>query len=210
MRWAFTRSSKTVKQPVLFHALVWFSRARGPHTLIGRGKSPFHPRSRCFVSAWVLDLRTNTDWFRVINVPFLWSTIYPANFDTFNGHLELVLSAGISTFLVFFLPSYWILCTIRSTSYKKIVPHTQLAMKWFTQMTKTLKTLFCFISYHPSPMQPAGKVQSFGLEGCRYSKGGQIKTNFSLFSFVCVCVCVWEVFLAAWNNIATFFFVCVC
>ena len=39
-------------------------------------------------------------------------------------------------------------------------------------------------------MQPAGKVQSFGLEGCRYSEGGQIKTNFSLFSFLCVCVCV--------------------
>ena len=81
-------------------------------------------------------------------------------------------------------------------------------MKWFTQMTKTLKTLFCFISYHPSPMQPAGKVQSFGLEGCRYSKGGQIKTNLLLFSFVCVCVCVWEVFLAAWNNIATFVLFC--
>ena len=90
MRWAFTRSSETVKQPVLFYALVWFSHARGPHTLIGRGKSPFHPRSRCFVSAWVLDLRKNTGWFTGEKVPFLWSTIYPANFDTFNGHLELV------------------------------------------------------------------------------------------------------------------------
>ena len=129
MRWAFTRSSETVKQPVLFYALVWFSHARGPHTLIRRGKSPFHPRSRCFVSAWVLDLRTNTGWFRVIKVPFLWSTIYPANFDTFNGHLELVPS-GISPFIVFFWPSmrryisYWILCSLRSTSYKIIVPHT--------------------------------------------------------------------------------------
>ena len=73
--------------------------------------------------------------------------------------------------------------------YKIIVPHTQLAIKWFTQMTKTLKTLFFFICYHPSPRQPAGKVQSFGPEGWGYSEGGQIKTNFSLFSFVCVGVC---------------------
>ena len=75
-----------------FYALVWFSQARGPHTLIGRGKSPFHSRSRCFISAWVLDLRKNTGWFSGEKVPFLWSTIYPANFDTFNGHLELVPS----------------------------------------------------------------------------------------------------------------------
>ena len=104
MRWAFTRSSETVKQPVLFYALVWFSHARGPHTLIGRGKSPFHPRCRCFVSAWVLDLRKNTGWFTGEKVPFLWSIIYP-NFGTFNGHLELVPS-GISPLIVFFfLPS---------------------------------------------------------------------------------------------------------
>ena len=94
------------------------------------------------------------------------------------------------------------LCSLRSTSYKIIVPHTQLATKWFTQMTKTLKTLFFFICYHPSSRQPAGKVQSFGPEGWGYSEGGQIKTNFSLFSFVCMCVCVCEVFLATWNNIA--------
>ena len=129
MRWAFTRSSETVKQPVLFYALVTFSHARGPQTPIGRGKSPFHPRSRCLVSAWVLDLRKNTGWFTGEKVPFLWSTIYPANFDTFNGHLELVPS-GISPFIVFFWPSmrryisYWILCSLRSTSYKIIVPHT--------------------------------------------------------------------------------------
>ena len=105
MRWAFTRSSETVKQPVLFYALVWFSHARGPHTLIGRGKSPFHPRSRCFVSAWVLDLRKNTGSFTGEKVPFLWSIIYPANFGTFNGHLELVPS-GISPLIAFFfLPS---------------------------------------------------------------------------------------------------------
>ena len=33
-------------------------------------------------------------------------------------------------------------------------------------------------------------VRSLGPEGWGYSEGGQIKTNFSLFSFVCVCVCV--------------------
>ena len=105
MRWAFTKSSETVKQPVLCYALVWFSHARGPHTLIGRGKSPFHPRSRCFVSAWLLDLGKNTGWFTGKKVLFLWSTIYLANFDTFNGHLELVPS-GISPLIVFFfLPS---------------------------------------------------------------------------------------------------------
>ena len=82
------------------------------------------------------------------------------------------------------------LCSLRSTGYKIIVPHTQLATKWFTQMTKTVKTLFFFICYHPSSRQPAGKVQSFGPEGWGYSEGGQIKTNFSLFSFVCMCVCV--------------------
>ena len=104
MRWAFTRSSETVKQPVLFYALVWFSCARWPHTLVGRGKSPFHPRSRCYVSASVLDLLLKKGWFTSEKVPFLWSTIYPANFDTFNGLLELVPS-GISPFLVFFWPS---------------------------------------------------------------------------------------------------------
>ena len=57
-------------------------------------------------------------------------------------------------------------------------------------MTKTLKTLFFFICYHPSPRQPVENVRSFGPEGWGYSEGGQIKTNFSLFSFVCVCVCV--------------------
>ena len=166
MQWAFTRSSVTVKQPVLFYALVWFSRARGPHTLTGRGKSPFHPlRSRCFFLAWVLDLRKNRGWFTAEKVPFLWSTIYPANFGKKkNGHLELVPSS-ISPFLV--LPSirrYGIeyLALLRNTSYKILVPHTQLAIKWFAQMTKTLKTLFFFIFYHPSPRQPAGKVQGFG------------------------------------------------
>ena len=124
MRWAFTRTSETLKQPVLFYALVWFSHALGPHSLIGCGKSPFHPRTGCFVSAWVLDLRKNTGWFTGEKGPFLWSTIYPANFDTFNGDLELVPS-GISSFLVFFFTldetiSYWILCSLGSTSYKSV------------------------------------------------------------------------------------------
>ena len=88
MRWAFTRISETVKQPVLFYAVVWFSHARGSHPFIGRGKSPFHPLSRCFVSAWVLDLFKNTSWFTGEKVPFLSLTIYPANLDTFNGHLS--------------------------------------------------------------------------------------------------------------------------
>ena len=44
-------------------------------------------------------------WFTGEN-PFLWSTIYPANFDNFYGLLELVPS-GISPFLVFFWPSMW-------------------------------------------------------------------------------------------------------
>ena len=83
-------------------------RARGPHTLTGRGKYPFHPlRSRCFVSARVLDLRKNTGWFTVEKVPFPWSTIYPDNFGKKKkkkkiGHLELVPSS-IRPFLV--LPS---------------------------------------------------------------------------------------------------------
>ena len=90
--------------------------------------------------------------------------------------------------------SYWILCSLRSTSDKKIVPNTQLAIKWFTQKTKIRKTLFFFICYYPSSRQPAGKVQSFGPEGWGYSEGGQIKTNFSLFCFVCICVCVRSIF----------------
>ena len=122
-----------------------FARAWGPHTLIGYGKSPFHPRSGCFVSAWVLDLCKNTGWFTGGKGPFLWSTIYPANFDTFNGHLELVPSGNflLVPFLSFFFTldetiSYWLLCSLRSTSHNIIFSHTQLAIRWYTQMTKTL------------------------------------------------------------------------
>ena len=104
---------------------------------------------------------------------YFWSTIYPANFGKKNnnnnnnkiGHLELVPSS-VSPFLV--LPSirryrieYLALYAVLATKYL-LHTHTQLAIKWFTQMTKTLKTLFFFIFYHPSPREPAGKVQSFG------------------------------------------------
>ena len=198
MRWAFTRSSETVKQPVLFYALVWFSRARGPHTLTGRGKSPFHPlRSRCFVSERVLDLRKNTGWFTVEKVPFPWSTIYPANF----GHLELVPSS-ICPFLV--LPSirryrieYLALYAVL-LSYKRLVPHTQLAIKCFTQMTKTLKTFFSSTIRLQGSLLEKSRASGQGPGGWGYSEGGQIKTNFSLCFFFCVC----EVFVAAWNNSA--------
>ena len=121
--------------PFLCPRMIWFSRARVPHTLTGRGKSPFHPlRSRCFVSAWVLDLRKITGWLTVEKVPFLWSTIYPANFGKKKsnnnnkkiGHLELV-PFSISPFLVVTFDktiSYWILGSLRSTSYKILVTYT--------------------------------------------------------------------------------------
>ena len=94
-------------------------------------------RSRCFVSAWVLDLRRITGWLTVEKVPFLWSTVYPANFGQNNNnnnnnnnnkieHLELVPSS-ISPFLVVTFDktiSYWILGSLRSTSYKILVTHT--------------------------------------------------------------------------------------
>ena len=104
MQWAFTRSSETVKQPVLFYALVWFSHARGPHTLIRRGKSPFTLAPDFSFQLGFLIYFKRKGWFTSEKVLFLWSTIYPANFDTFNGLLELVPS-GISPFLVFFWPS---------------------------------------------------------------------------------------------------------
>ena len=121
-----SRSSETLKQSVLLHAFVWFSRARRAHTLTGRGKSPFHPlRTRCFVSSWVLYLLKNTGWFTVEKVSFLWSTIYPANFGKKKkkkkiGHLELVPSSISPSLVFFFLTfdktiSYWILGPLRST-----------------------------------------------------------------------------------------------
>ena len=147
MRWAFTRTSETVKQHVLFLCLCMIFARRGSHTLIGCGKSPFHPRSRCFVSAWVLDLRSICE-----------------NLHQFLSCLFLTLDETIS---------YWILCSLRSTSYKIIVPPTH---NWLSdgipKWPKTLKTLSFLICYHPSTRQPARKVQSFGLEGWGYSEGG--------------------------------------
>ena len=55
---------------------------------------------------------------------------------------------------------------------------------------QNLKKLVLFYLLTSVPRQPAGKVQSFGLEGWGYSEGVQIKANFSLFSFVSVSVCV--------------------
>ena len=51
------RNCKTARP---FYALVGCLRkAREPHTLTGRGKSPFHPCSRHFVLASVLKPRKN-------------------------------------------------------------------------------------------------------------------------------------------------------
>ena len=105
MRWAFTRSSETVKQPALFlcpcmiFARAWASHAHRPWQI---SFSPSLQMFRFSVGSW------STLKYGLIydeKVPFLWSIIYPANFDTFNGHLELVPS-GISPLIVFFfLPS---------------------------------------------------------------------------------------------------------
>ena len=160
-----------------FRARVCLTRSQGVANLL----FTLCARSRCFVSAWVLDLRKITGWLTVEKVPFLRSTIYPGNFGKKKnnnnnkiGHLELVPSS-ISPFLV--LPSirryrieYLALYAVLATEYLLHThTHTQLAIKWFTQMTKTLKTLFFFICYHPSPRQPAGKVQSSAwnnITGC--------------------------------------------
>ena len=157
-RWSFL-------YPRMIIARSW----RGPHTLTGRGKSPFHPRSRCFVSAWVLDLRKNTGWFTVEKVPFLWSTSYPAKFGAFNGDPELVPSS-IGPFLVFFWPS------IRRYRIEYLALYAALATTSYFFHTHTLGyqnglpsddqnpenlVLFLFATIRPSG-QPPGKVQSFG------------------------------------------------
>ena len=68
-------------------------------------------------------------------------------------------------------------------------------------MTETLKTLFFFICYHPSPGQPTGTVYELRVWGLGVKWGWANKTNFSLFlCFVC------EVFLAAWSNVAGSFY----
>ena len=87
------------------YALVWFCHARGPHTLIGRGKVLLFTLAPdvSFQRGFLIYVKIQAD-LQAKKFLFLWSTIYPANFDTFNGHLELVPS-GISPFLVFFWPS---------------------------------------------------------------------------------------------------------
>ena len=128
--------------------------------------------SRCFVSAWVLDLRKNAGWFTVEKVPFLWSTSYPAKFGAFNGDLELVPSS-IGPFLVFFWPS------IRRYRIEYLAIYAALATKYFFHTrthTRTLGyqnalpnddqnpknlVLFLFATIRPSG-QPPGKVQGFG------------------------------------------------
>ena len=207
MRWAFTRSSETVKQPVLLYALVWFSHPRGPHTLIWCGKSPFHPRSRCFVSAWVLDLHKNKGWFTVEKVPFLWSIIYPANFGTFNAHLELEPS-GISPLLVFFWPSirryrieYLALYAVLATKY---LCHTH---NWLSYSLPKWRNPYKPFSFLSATIRPRGslrkKSRASGTGAGGIVRVGKSKLTFHCFFF---CACVFEVFLAAWNNIAGCFF----
>ena len=125
--WASTRSSKTVKQPVLFLcpcmilARAWASHA---HRAWQISFSPSLP-DVSFQRGFLIYLKKG--WFTGEKVPFLWSTIYPANFDTFYGLLELVPSGSVP-FLSFF-DLRWDgivlnICSLRSTSYKIIVPHT--------------------------------------------------------------------------------------
>ena len=56
-------------------------------------------------------------------------------------------------------------------------------------MTKNLKTLFFFYLLPSVPEAAFGKSPELRARGLGH-EGGQIKTNFSLFSFVCVCHCV--------------------
>ena len=93
MRWAFTRSSEAIKQPVLFHAVT---RSRGVANLLFTLAPDVS-----FQRALLIHVKLRA---YLQSSPFLRSTIYPANFGTFNWHLELVPS-GISPFLVFFWPS---------------------------------------------------------------------------------------------------------
>ena len=175
MRWTFTRSSATAKQVVLFipsygyrAKLTRASHAQGVKNLL------FPLCSRCFVSAWVLDLRKNAGWFTVEKVPFFWSTSYPAKFGAFNWDLELVPSS-IGPFLVFFWPS------IRRYRIEYLAIYAALATKYFFHThththTRTLGyqnglpnddqnpknlVLFLFATIRPSG-QPPGKIQGFG------------------------------------------------
>ena len=109
-----------------FYTLVWLSREADEGLTRSQGvKNLLFPLcSRCFVSAWVLDLRKNAGWFTVEKVPFFWSTSYPAKFGAFNGDLELVPSS-IGPFLVFFWPS------IRRYRIEYLAIYAALATKYF-------------------------------------------------------------------------------
>ena len=96
MRWAFTRSSETIKQPVLFHAVT---RSRGVANLLFT-LAPDVSFQRALLIYVKIRAYLQSKKFHFSGRQF----IQAANFGTFNGHLELVPS-GISPFLVFFWPS---------------------------------------------------------------------------------------------------------
>ena len=179
----------------------------------------FSPSALQVFRSWGLDLHKNTGWFTVEKVSFLWSTVYPATFGKKKKitkyrtpRVSTLKHQSLSCLFCTFdkTMSYWILGPLRSTSYKIIVPHTQLAIRWFTQMTKTLKTVFFFIFLPYVPKRPRGKSPELragapGAEGIVRTGRLKLTTNFSMFFLVCVCVCVSEVFVAAWNNSASCF-----
>ena len=142
-----------------FRARVGLTRSQGVANLLSTLCAP----DVSFQRGFLIYVKIRAD---LQSKKFHFSTIYPANFGINKkkiGHLELV-PPSISPFLV--LPSirrYRVEClALYAVLATKYLFHTQLAIKWFTQMTKTLKTLFFFTFYHSSPRQPAGKVQIFG------------------------------------------------
>ena len=149
----------------------------------------FSPSALQVFRSWGLDLHKNTGWFTVEKVSFLWSTVYPATFGKKKKitkyrtpRVSTLKHQSLSCLFCTFdkTMSYWILGPLRSTSYKIIVPHTQLAIRWFTQMTKTLKTVFFFylltIRPQETPWQKS-RASGWGPGGWGYSEDGQIKTN---------------------------------
>ena len=77
----------------------------------------------------------------------------------------------------------------RYTVHKIIVPHTQLAIKWFNQMTKTLKPCSCL----SATIRPRGssleKSKASGPRAGGIVKVGKLKLTFDCF-VLSVCVCV--------------------
>ena len=224
MRRAFTESSETVKQPVLCYAFVWFSRARTPHTLTGRGKSPFHPlRSRCFVRGVSIYIKIRADLqskkFHFSGLQFIQLPLVRKKKQQQNiGHPELVPSS-ISPSLVFFAPSirrcrieylalYAVLalennCSTDTISYQMVYPNDQNPKN---------RVLFYLLPYVPKRTRgksPELRAGAPGAEGIVRMGRLKLTTNFSRFFSVCVrvcvCVCVSEVFVAAWNNSASCF-----